>query len=231
MTLAEPDLSSTFGEALRAPLASVMSNASALDDGTFGPLAPAQHRAVRRILAGVMRTHLLVGDMRAAADLAAGRVVARPQPLDYADVIAQTLEAFGPLAEARGVTLERGPVAPGEARLDVVLVPHVLTNLVYNAIELTPGGGTVTVRVHEQGDRLVTEVQDGGEGLGPDDLLALFSRFGELALGGSGGADRAAVGLRVARALIEAQGGEIGATSTGRGMGSTFFFALPHARA
>ena len=90
-------------------------------------------------------------------------------------------------------------------RADPVRVGEVLSNLVSNAIRHTPGGGTVTVRVRDDGGHgTLLEVDDTGPGIAPDQRTAVFDRFVRSAdTGGSG------LGLAIAKRLVDAHGGTI----------------------
>jgi signal transduction histidine kinase len=94
--------------------------------------------------------------------------------VDPAALVRQAAELYGPLAEARGVSLEASgePVAAIEA--DPKLLFEALSNLVDNAIKFTPEGGRVRVRA-EAGPRIV--VEDNGPGVPEAELSAVLQRF------------------------------------------------------
>jgi signal transduction histidine kinase len=109
---------------------------------------------------------------------------------------------------------------------------QVLSNLLTNALRYTPVGGQVTVSatVEERGRYVAFQVSDTGIGIARDALPHVFERFYRVdksrsrALGGSG------IGLTIARALVEAMGGQISAESAGLDHGCVFTFTLPIAR-
>jgi signal transduction histidine kinase len=109
---------------------------------------------------------------------------------------------------------------------------QVLSNLLTNALRYTPVGGQVTVSAtaEERGRNVAFQVSDTGIGIAPSALPHVFERFYRVdksrsrALGGSG------IGLTIAKALVEAMGGQISAESAGVGQGSRFAFTLPIAR-
>jgi two-component system, OmpR family, sensor histidine kinase BaeS len=104
---------------------------------------------------------------------------------------------------------------------------QVLTNLLTNALRYTPAPGRVEVTAERHGDAVAISVSDTGIGLSPEHLAHIFERFYRVemsrsrALGGSG------VGLTIAKALVEAMGGQLQAHSAGPGHGSTFTVTLP----
>lgn len=107
---------------------------------------------------------------------------------------------------------------------------QVLTNLLTNALRYTPAPGSVEVTVTRAGAMVAFQVRDSGAGLAPEQVARVFERFYRVeksrsrALGGSG------IGLSIARALVDAMGGQISAESAGLRKGSTFTFTLPTAR-
>jgi histidine kinase len=108
---------------------------------------------------------------------------------------------------------------------------QILTNLTGNALQYTPEGGQVMISAKHVGNEIQFAVKDTGAGIPSEHLAHIFDRFYRVdksrsrqAGGGSG------IGLTIARALVEAQGGRIWAESAGEGQGSTFYFTLPSAK-
>ena len=87
---------------------------------------------------------------------------------------------------------------------------EALVNLMKNAMEHTPSGGTL--RIFWTGNPLYTEiaVEDSGEGIPPEDLPHIFTRFYR---GKNAGSDSVGIGLAMAREIVERQNGRITAQS------------------
>jgi two-component system sensor histidine kinase BaeS len=107
---------------------------------------------------------------------------------------------------------------------------QVLGNLLDNALRHTPPGAAVTVTARAAHSGAVRiRVEDTGEGIDAQHLPHLFERFYRVDTardrdhGGSG------VGLAITKALVEAHGGTITATSPGPGRGTCFEILLPAA--
>jgi two-component system, sporulation sensor kinase E len=99
-----------------------------------------------------------------------------------------------------------------------------LRQLVDNAVQYTPPGGTITVRAVADGDQVVIEVSDTGIGIAPEHLDAIFQRFFRVERART---ERGAgLGLPIARAIIERHGGAIEVEST-LDAGSLFRVFLP----
>jgi signal transduction histidine kinase len=108
---------------------------------------------------------------------------------------------------------------------------QILSNLVANALRHTPTGGEVRLTVRElKSGEAEFRVSDTGEGIAPDDLPQVFTRFyradkARTRAGDSG----SGIGLTIAKHFAEAQGGRIGVESE-VGRGSSFWFTLPRAQ-
>ena len=94
--------------------------------------------------------------------------------VDPADLVRQAADLYGPLAEARGVSLEASGESSSGIQADPKLLFEALSNLVDNAIKFTPEGGRVRVRA-EAGPRIV--VEDNGPGVPEGELAAVLQRF------------------------------------------------------
>jgi two-component system phosphate regulon sensor histidine kinase PhoR len=92
--------------------------------------------------------------------------------------------------------------------------------LLDNAIKFTPGGGQVTLSVAGREDGVKVSVQDTGRGMSDEERERAFEAYYRGVVGGSG------LGLTIARAIVEAHGGEMGLESS-PGQGSRVWFTLP----
>jgi signal transduction histidine kinase len=112
---------------------------------------------------------------------------------------------------------------------DQIRVERMLYNLVENAAKYSPGESEIKVSGRMDGDFVLTQVTDQGEGIPDNDRDKLFELFGRLEERGHS-ARGLGLGLVVCKRLAEAQGGWIKLDSE-PGKGSTFTFALPICRA
>jgi len=126
-------------------------------------------------------------------------------------------------ARARGVILGIECHFPEPAAwVDAGRIKQVLANLVLNAIEATPSGGAVTIRVAQDDDSGETtiDVADSGEGIDEEVLPHVFDLFYTTKPDGTG------LGLAIARKIVEQHGGRL-EIFNGAGSGAVARIRLP----
>lgn len=106
----------------------------------------------------------------------------------------------------------------------------VFNNILLNAINNTPTGGTITVKAADFEDRVDISVSDTGVGFTEDEKARLFTKFGKIERYGQGldiVTEGSGLGLYISKKAIELHGGTISVESAGRNCGSTFIVSLP----
>ncbi len=225
--LTRRDLLNIVSHDLRSPLGAILLSANAIAGASEAddPHADRRRRQCDIIVRAAKHMNRLVNDLLDLSKTAGNRLLSiEKSPGDAVDLSRQAVETFGPLAEARGITLSF-ETDGSSCRLlcDSDRLKQILSNLLGNAIKFTEAGGAVTLRVGTRHDEeVIFSVVDTGVGISADQLPRIFEPY----LQGRGAHQGLGLGLSVARALVRAHGGRIWAEST-LGQGSTFFFALP----
>jgi signal transduction histidine kinase len=224
---ARRNLVASVSHDLRTPLTSLRLLVEAIDDGVVeGPAETAD--ALRRAKGYVTTLSTLVDDLFELARLEAGDISWTLSQVGVAELIDETVEAFRPLAEQKGLVLTEsvpGDVAP--VRGNPEKLQRVLYNLVQNAVRHTPQDGTVSLRAEGDAGFVRIEVADDGEGIPAEQAEQVFERFfrgGDGARNGTG----AGLGLSISRAIVEAHGGRIWVEPR-EGRGSRVIFTVPAA--
>ena len=152
-------------------------------------------------------------------------LVAAPEEIDAAEVVAQVIERLRGSAAEQGVELTSPAQASFPATVDPWILGRIAWNLIDNAVRHARTG--VRVELSTEAGELELVVRDDGiglRGMDPDDLFQRFfradhARTPDGAKGGTG------LGLAIVRALAEAHGGAARAEE-GRGGGSVFTIRL-----
>jgi signal transduction histidine kinase len=211
------ELASTIGHELRNPLG-VISNALYL---LRGDIAKSPSESSLRHLATAERevsaATVIVSDLLEFARQ-------RNPVMTDVDTGALLDEAIAVLPPPTGITVDRKPsVSQVVAVADRDMLRQVLLNLVGNAYQAMPEGGTVTVSVGDAGETVQLQVRDTGVGMSEDVRSKLFEPFFTTKARGVG------LGLAVTKRIIDAHGGSITVDSQ-PGAGSTFTVSLPQVR-
>jgi signal transduction histidine kinase len=193
--------------------------------GLRNPDPKYRERAFEKILDGAQRAAAITGGVLGLARPHADR----REPTDLVRLAEEVILLVGKDLSRNRVHLDFQANSRPHARVNPAQIQQVLLNLVINARQAMPKGGTVRVRVAEDpGARLAElSVADTGIGIAPADLRRIFEPFfttkrgpDEAGLGGTG------LGLSVCRDIVEAHHGRLRAESR-VGQGTTFTLRLP----
>jgi two-component system phosphate regulon sensor histidine kinase PhoR len=213
---------------LRSPLTSIYGFAETLlrDDVLFG-------EEERRTFLGYIaseagRLTAIVDRLLAVARLEGGDLQVQLAPTDVGALVAEVVSAA-----KQSLVLDRHELAldlppePLAADADREKLRQIVMDLVENAVNYSPGGGTVRVSARRRDDSVEVSVEDEGIGIPQSEQGRIFAKFyraessrGDLASGGTG------LGLFIAKELLAAMQGRIWVRSR-EGEGSSFIFSLP----
>ena len=203
---------------LRTPLSVMQGRLEGILDGVYGR----DDAAIKELLHDTRMLSRLVEDLRTLANAEAGALVLQREPTDLAVLVEETLKSFRASADAQQVSLSSS-VSPSLplVEVDPIRIREVLTNLVANALQHTPAGGSVSVNVMDRHGAFEIFVRDSGAGIAAEDLPKVFDRFyrGPESRGSG-------LGLAIAKKLVAAHDGQI-VVSSESGKGATFTITLP----
>lgn len=167
----------------------------------------------------------LIRELLEVRRMEAGELALDRRPIQLAPLVARTLGVMDPLARVKKLALEdRVHAAPLPlVDADADRIQQVLSNLVGNAVKLTPEGGRVLVEARAQRDALLVSVRDTGPGIPEHQRERVFERFWR---GEAPGPQGIGLGLAIAKGIVLRHGGRIWLDSE-PGEGSVFHFTLP----
>ncbi|UOF01554.1 hybrid sensor histidine kinase/response regulator [Bdellovibrio reynosensis] len=170
----------------------------------------------------------IVNDILDVSKFITGKVHLNMEIVNIADIVINSIDSIMPTASAKSIEVEEKIVEDvGLVSGDATRLQQVMWNLLSNAIKFTPRRGKITVSVTRAESNVVISVRDTGKGIDATFLPYVFERFRQedatttRKFGGLG------LGLAITRSIVEAHGGNIQATSEGKGHGATFSVILP----
>ncbi|MCZ7552628.1 MAG: ATP-binding protein [Anaerolineales bacterium] len=176
---------------------------------------------------GILGLQTLVDNLLEGASIEAGRFKVYPRPVQIDEIIRETSQTMKPLFEKynQQLVLEVEPNLP-EVQADPRRMGQVMINLLSNAIKWSPAGAEIGLSARKCEAGVQVAVSDCGPGVAQDQKPELFNRFVHLRSGSQRAEYGAGIGLSVVKAIVEAQGGEVGVSDRPEG-GSVFWFTVP----
>jgi signal transduction histidine kinase len=128
-----------------------------------------------------------------------------PERVDATALLRERMDAWRPLAEEQDVALVAQLDGPLEVQAAPGRLAQVLDNLLSNALEASPAGGTVTLSALRASPWVELHLTDEGHGLTPEQRARAFDRFWRAGSGGGG----SGLGLAIVGRLVAADEGEV----------------------
>lgn len=213
-------LATGLAHELRNPISTIRMHLELLSEDWSRPVTEREqqsHKRLEVILREAKRLETSLNDfLRFAAEQRL-----REEPLQLNVMVNELREFLAPRAAPQGVRLDVDlapdlPVVFG----DGALLRHAVVNLVINALEATPSGGSVRLGAGCDADGAYIKVSDTGRGVPPELRERIFEVYFSTKPAGTG------LGLPTARKIVEQHGGRIDVESKA-GAGSTFTIRLP----
>jgi PAS domain S-box-containing protein len=210
---------------LRNPLAAIMSAGEVLHRRV-------QEAGVQKLIAVIRRqTRALarmVDDLLDVSRVTLGKIQLAREPVLLGEVMTRAADAARDAAQRAELRFDVDIDAdPLWVRGDATRLEQVVTNLLNNAVKFTPAGGTITVRLKREGADAAIRIRDTGIGIDRTLLPKVFDLFVQADTSLDRAKSGLGIGLALVRQIVALHGGQVTATSAGRGAGSEFVVCLP----
>jgi signal transduction histidine kinase len=212
---------------LRSPLSAIKQQHSVILDGLTGELTDKQRELLNRAHDKIQGLLDMINDLLDVARIESGHGVQQQVPLNLADILRQTVNLMGPKAEEQGLSLELNlpedlPVVLADERS----MEEVFINLISNAINYSPEGGTVIVAAIKHREYLEVRVSDKGVGIAAEEVPKIFDKFYRVKHPQTRQIIGTGLGLSIVKGVVEAHRGSVEVESK-PGVGTTFRVLLP----
>ncbi|HEY5639935.1 MAG TPA: HAMP domain-containing sensor histidine kinase, partial [Dehalococcoidia bacterium] len=203
------ELTAAVSHDLRTPLASVRAMVEALaDDVVKDPAEVGRYYDTMR--REIDRLSHMVDDLFELAQMDAGAPRLERRVVALQEIAAEVVGAMQAQARLSNITLSLDAAGDEpDVFVDGARVERAIANLIRNAMEHTPAGGHIGVRIAVADGWLRLHVSDTGEGIAEEDLPHIWNRFfraDKSRKRGPEAADGAGLGLAIVRAIVEAHG-------------------------
>ena len=231
----QEQFSADVAHELRTPLANLLALVEAERSGVGRPITGPDGEGItapafERMLAQGRRLQQLIADLLLLASLERPADGRHLQRCNLAEISEDVLEDFSEAAAATTVTLHSAiEVSDATVLGEESELSRLLINLLSNALQHSPAGGTVLVGLQRCGREIQLSVQDNGPGIPAEEQRRIFERFHRLDPARSRQQGGTGLGLAIAQAIARRHGGVISLHSA-PGQGATFALRLSAAR-
>jgi len=181
-----------------------------------------------RVMDGELKTLTRIVESLFTLSMAdSGELRLMHEPLYLNEVLEQACTRIEPIAEAKGIRIRRDLSLDLVYLGDEVSLQELAIIFLDNAIKYSPSNTEVRVQLERVDDNVQIIFEDQGCGIASQDCDRIFERFFRGRNVGSSESRSGGLGLAIAKAIVQAQGGSIGCNSV-EGSSSTFTVTLPY---
>lgn len=212
---------------IKNPLASILGYVDLLEEETTGRRTADEDDFLQRLKDNALTISGLVANYLDLAKVEAGQLVLHKTSQSLTELLQRVVEQHGGVARRHRLTLSVSITRDlPEVYGDRSALERVFTNLLRNALKLTPETGRIDIRARgcREEQTVIVEVQDSGPGIAPEDAPSLFERYRQT--GASRHHEGTGLGLFIVKTFVEAHGGRVEVDGNW-GHGACFRVILP----
>jgi signal transduction histidine kinase len=169
----------------------------------------------------------LVDELLELAKLESDEICLNCEVFNLSELLLDVAQKFQLKAKEKGIDLAThvSPDLPF-VNADIGLIERVLENLIENAINYTPEGGSVSLNLTLEDQNISIQISDTGYGIPEGELPYIFNRFYQLDQSRKNESGHSGLGLAITKKILELHGRSIEVRSV-LNSGTTFAFRLP----
>ncbi len=222
------DFVSMAAHELRTPLTSIRGYLSVLQEEIGKKLSNDQYSFLEKAFISSTQLAALVENLLSVSRIERGSLQIQSQVSDWSQILEESFSNFQPQAKERQVSFTY--VKPQKAlplvMVDKFRISEVVSNLIGNALNYTPAGGSVEVSTEVKDQEVITHVKDTGPGIPASAIPKLFTKFFRVSGVLEQGSKGTGLGLYISKAIVDMHKGRIWVESE-LGKGSLFSFTVP----
>ncbi len=220
------DFISIVSHELRTPLTTMKEFTSILLDEIPGKINSKQKEYLGIVKSNMDRLGRIINEILDISKMESGKTQIEREFIDMVEIARMGVKTFNPLASDKGLVLKIS--VPNKHLItygDKDRLAEVFSNLVHNAIKFT-SKGNVTVSLKETDSEIISQVEDTGIGIVPENMSKLFMKFQQFERDSNMQEPGTGLGLAISKHLVELHKGEIWAESEYE-KGTKFIFTIP----
>jgi signal transduction histidine kinase len=206
---------------LKTPLTAIVGYAELLADGTVGDLQPEQKQFLNVMDRNARRLESMIDDLVLMARIDSGTLHLEKATFDLVDLLIESVEKAHPGADDKGLSITFFPPEAVKITADRRRMGQAIANLLARALNRSPSGGQVELRVELTPSQALIGITDSGGELSPEEQRQLFDRY----YWSGRGAAAVGLALSIVRYIVQAHDGTARVSNTQGG--SAITLALP----
>jgi PAS domain S-box-containing protein len=220
---------STVSHELRTPLTSIRGSVGLVRSGALGKLGTDAAKLLEVAARNIERLGQLVDDLLDMDKLLSGHIRLDLVETALRPLLQESVRLTRGLEPQYGVRIELEAPRDLHVLVDPDRMHQVLANLLSNAAKFSPTGGSIFLRLRDDGDKARIEVEDQGPGIADAFRPRVFDKFAQADGGDTRKHGGSGLGLAISRELVQRMGGSIGFESS-PGCGALFWCEFPRCR-
>ncbi len=216
---------------MRTPVSAVKFSLKMLLEGDFGALTHGQRELLDKTYNSAENLGLLIGEFLDVSKLELGKLEISFKSISLAEMekaTRQTVERLTPLAARKKITLDFFSFLDYRlsVQADLKRINQIIENLLENAVDYTPSGGKIEVRLQNDKNNFQCAVSDTGIGIPKTEQEKIFTKFFRASNARRIQSTGSGLGLYLCKRFIEGHDGKIWLSSE-EGRGTTFHLTIP----